>query len=198
MCFSLLKRSSRSRKSCNYITVCLWFQIRRNDPSRRRRIKRDLASIPKKGVAGLRIESSVEESLVEGRGHQTLSSDPLARGPSFSPIPVPPTNTPQTPHTPSTGSSGSSPQQQESMLMYLEQLRIQDDDEPEEEIGEEIRQVHSCVHQNFGSSPIRFRLPRPPRSHSHSRARSLSAPSLGPDELDEALVSLSLHPTSHL
>lgn len=28
-------------------------QIRRNDPSRRRRIKRDLVSIPKKGVAGL-------------------------------------------------------------------------------------------------------------------------------------------------
>ncbi|XP_056634175.1 E3 ubiquitin-protein ligase rnf146-like [Diorhabda sublineata] len=28
-------------------------QIRRNDPSRRRRIKRDFASVPKKGVAGL-------------------------------------------------------------------------------------------------------------------------------------------------
>ncbi|CAG0894790.1 unnamed protein product [Darwinula stevensoni] len=174
-------------------------QIRRNDPSRRRRIKRDLASIPKKGVAGLRIESSAEESLVEERGHrQTLSSDPLARGPSFSPIPVPPTNTPQTPHTPSTGSSSSSPQQQESMLMYLEQLRIQDEDEPVASTGEGMHQASSCVHQDFGSSPIRFRLQRPPRSHSHSRARSLSAPSLGPDELDEALVSLSLCPTSHL
>ena len=32
-------------------------QYRRNDPSRRRRIKRDLASAPKKGVAGLRMES---------------------------------------------------------------------------------------------------------------------------------------------
>ncbi|XP_063235262.1 E3 ubiquitin-protein ligase rnf146-like isoform X2 [Bacillus rossius redtenbacheri] len=31
-------------------------QLRRNDPSRRRRIKRDLATIPKKGVAGLRLE----------------------------------------------------------------------------------------------------------------------------------------------
>ncbi|KAJ8878143.1 hypothetical protein PR048_022610 [Dryococelus australis] len=30
-------------------------QLRRNDPSRRRRIKRDLATIPKKGVAGLRL-----------------------------------------------------------------------------------------------------------------------------------------------
>jgi len=32
-------------------------QYRRNDPSRRRRIKRDVASAPKKGVAGLRMES---------------------------------------------------------------------------------------------------------------------------------------------
>ena len=33
-------------------------QYRRNDPSRRRRIKRDLASAPKKGVAGLRMETA--------------------------------------------------------------------------------------------------------------------------------------------
>ena len=31
-------------------------QYRRNDPSRRRRIKRDQASGPKKGVAGLRLD----------------------------------------------------------------------------------------------------------------------------------------------
>ena len=46
-------------------------QQRRNDPSRRRRIKRDLSTIPKKGVAGLksddvdlvgRIPSSVPET----------------------------------------------------------------------------------------------------------------------------------------
>lgn len=35
-------------------------QYRRNDPSRRRRVKRDVASGPKKGVAGLRIEQEVE------------------------------------------------------------------------------------------------------------------------------------------
>ena len=34
-------------------------QYRRNDPSRRRKIKRDLASAPKKGVAGLRMEATV-------------------------------------------------------------------------------------------------------------------------------------------
>ncbi|XP_034238232.1 E3 ubiquitin-protein ligase RNF146 isoform X2 [Thrips palmi] len=33
-------------------------QLRRNDLSRRRRIKRDLASIPKKGIAGLRLEGA--------------------------------------------------------------------------------------------------------------------------------------------
>ena len=37
-------------------------QYRRNDPSRRRKIKRDLASAPKKGVAGLRMEAGGEET----------------------------------------------------------------------------------------------------------------------------------------
>ena len=36
-------------------------QYRRNDPSRRRRVKRDVASGPKKGVAGLRIEQDAGE-----------------------------------------------------------------------------------------------------------------------------------------
>ena len=39
-------------------------QYRRNDPSRRRRIKRDQASGPKKGVAGLRLDV-VEEPQEE-------------------------------------------------------------------------------------------------------------------------------------
>lgn len=33
-------------------------QSRKNDPSRQRRVKRDLSNIPKKGVAGLRIDSN--------------------------------------------------------------------------------------------------------------------------------------------
>ncbi|XP_017778006.1 PREDICTED: E3 ubiquitin-protein ligase rnf146-like [Nicrophorus vespilloides] len=37
-------------------------QLRRNDPSRRRKIKRDLASIDKKGVAGLRTSESNQNS----------------------------------------------------------------------------------------------------------------------------------------
>lgn len=35
-------------------------QQRQNDPSRKRQVKRDLASIPKKGVAGLRIDGSTD------------------------------------------------------------------------------------------------------------------------------------------
>lgn len=38
-------------------------QQRRNDPSRRRRIKRDLSSIPKKGVAGIKTEEGLEEGF---------------------------------------------------------------------------------------------------------------------------------------
>eukprot|EP00092_Neocalanus_flemingeri_P004657 GFUD01005021.1.p1 GENE.GFUD01005021.1~~GFUD01005021.1.p1 ORF type:complete len:327 (+),score=133.56 GFUD01005021.1:87-1067(+) len=38
-------------------------QYRRNDPSRRRRVKRDVATGPKKGVAGLRIEQEVVEAV---------------------------------------------------------------------------------------------------------------------------------------
>ena len=39
-------------------------QYRRNDPSRRRRVKRDVASGPKKGVAGLRIDQDQGEGAV--------------------------------------------------------------------------------------------------------------------------------------
>ena len=50
-------------------------QYRRNDPSRRRRIKRDVASAPKKGVAGLRMEaeptSGVSTDSNDGVGDRT-------------------------------------------------------------------------------------------------------------------------------
>lgn len=36
-------------------------QLRRNDPSRHRRIKRDLYNVPKKGVAGLRLNSQQQQ-----------------------------------------------------------------------------------------------------------------------------------------
>ena len=50
-------------------------QYRRNDPSRRRKIKRDLASAPKKGVAGLRMEANVEDTEVLSVALDTLNID---------------------------------------------------------------------------------------------------------------------------
>ena len=50
-------------------------QLRRNDPSRRRRIKRDLHDAPKKGVAGLRMNTHEEEQIVrEIRGAERPTS----------------------------------------------------------------------------------------------------------------------------
>ncbi|XP_046423836.1 E3 ubiquitin-protein ligase rnf146-like [Neodiprion virginianus] len=50
-------------------------QLRRNDPSRRRKIKRDLCTIPKKGVAGLRLNGRAEEPIVrEIRGAERPAS----------------------------------------------------------------------------------------------------------------------------
>ncbi|KAG7166177.1 E3 ubiquitin-protein ligase RNF146-like [Homarus americanus] len=100
-------------------------QLRRNDPSRRRRIKRDLSSIPKKGVAGIKLPSQLEaelsalhsaahaihipnprdptipSDLVDNIDSTTNSNDLCPRTPTA------PSNTPQTPHTPSAASSSS-------------------------------------------------------------------------------------------
>lgn len=114
-------------------------QMRRNDPFRRRRIKRDNASIPKKGVAGLRLLTPQDVSsdcddreLADGEevgggtaagatalvAHITRTLDMSVRSgtdaskrvQSPSRSPVPPNNTPQTPHTPSASSARSSPE----------------------------------------------------------------------------------------
>lgn len=50
-------------------------QIRQNDPSRIRRVKRDLTSIPKKGVAGLRLETN---DLTLGAGPSSNSDGALS------------------------------------------------------------------------------------------------------------------------
>ncbi|XP_065279963.1 E3 ubiquitin-protein ligase RNF146 isoform X2 [Dermacentor albipictus] len=41
-------------------------QVRRNDFSRRRRVKRDLAGVPKKGIAGIRLEEPPHDTTVGG------------------------------------------------------------------------------------------------------------------------------------
>ncbi|XP_033209542.1 E3 ubiquitin-protein ligase RNF146 [Belonocnema kinseyi] len=106
-------------------------QLRRNDPSRRRRIKRDLHNVPKKGVAGLRLNTQEEEQIVrEIRGAErptSPASDNLGTGDGTN-TPVPPSNTPQTPAggsasgdaTPLTDRSN---QRSESLHQILEQMR---------------------------------------------------------------------------
>ncbi|RZC39032.1 E3 ubiquitin-protein ligase rnf146 [Asbolus verrucosus] len=64
-------------------------QLRRNDPSRRRKIKRDFATIPKKGIAGLRTEESLTENSSEIRPIEGRNEDNI--------VPVTPSNTPQSP-----------------------------------------------------------------------------------------------------
>lgn len=98
-------------------------QIRRNDPSRRRRIKRDLATIPKKGVAGLRLEG-YQQALGE-QGEEIRPKSPTLQRTTdgaMTPTPVPPTNTPQTPAG-ETASGDTTPDQQESLHRAVEQIR---------------------------------------------------------------------------
>ena len=52
-------------------------QYRRNDPSRRRKIKRDQASAPKKGVAGLRMEEAGDLALSSALDSLDINSDPV-------------------------------------------------------------------------------------------------------------------------
>lgn len=62
-------------------------QLRRNDPGRRRKIKRDFATIPKKGIAGLR----TTETLVDPSELRNIE------GTADNLVPVTPSNTPRSP-----------------------------------------------------------------------------------------------------
>lgn len=46
-------------------------QVRRNDLTRRRRVKRDLATIPKKGIAGIRLDEPLQEEIGSRHGSRT-------------------------------------------------------------------------------------------------------------------------------
>jgi len=104
-------------------------QYRKSEPTRRRRIKRDLASIPKKGVAGLRMQATGEEAapLIAGMSDNAtmdLLSVAASRAATLnvtsncglSPTPQAPSNTPQTPQTPQTPRSPPSPIQEEESV----------------------------------------------------------------------------------
>ncbi|KAK2576790.1 hypothetical protein KPH14_005432 [Odynerus spinipes] len=104
-------------------------QLRRNDPSRRRRIKRDLYNVPKKGVAGLRLNSQEEEMVREIRGaERPVSPESDTMGGDGTSTPIPPSNTPQTPAG-GTASGDATPlndrmdQRSDSLHQILEQMR---------------------------------------------------------------------------
>ncbi|XP_076297990.1 ring finger protein 146 isoform X1 [Lasioglossum baleicum] len=105
-------------------------QLRRNDPSRRRKIKRDLYNVPKKGVAGLRLNNQDEDIIREIRGAErpaSPASDNMGTGDGTN-TPIPPSNTPQTPAG-GTASGDATPsndrmeQRSDSLHQVLEQMR---------------------------------------------------------------------------
>nr|CAD7400735.1 unnamed protein product [Timema poppensis] len=99
-------------------------QLRRNDPSRRRRIKRDLSTIPKKGIAGLRLEDS-EASGEHNEENQSKMSGEESQGNSDgATTPIPPTNTPQTPASNATSGTTTPDRQQDTFhRAVVEQFR---------------------------------------------------------------------------
>ncbi|XP_050292738.1 E3 ubiquitin-protein ligase RNF146-like [Anthonomus grandis grandis] len=64
-------------------------QLRRNDPSRRRQIKRDAGTIQKKGVAGIRTNPPSTSGFTEYRQNEIVSTETTPPGT--------PSNTPQSP-----------------------------------------------------------------------------------------------------
>ncbi|CAL4071245.1 unnamed protein product [Meganyctiphanes norvegica] len=138
--FELENSYSSGQRACEVLVAGFLYiidfdrmvQLRRNDPSRRRRIKRDLSSIPKKGVAGIKLQSQLQAELqainsgstahLGEFGASTISlnnSDNTVSSTTVNlnnnahsqdlcpPTPTAPSNTPQTPHTPSAASSSS-------------------------------------------------------------------------------------------
>lgn len=118
-------------------------QIRRNDPSRRRRIKRDLATIPKKGVAGLRLDG-YQQMSGEQVEEEVRPKSPTLQGTAdgaMTPTLVPPTNTPQTPAG-GTASGATTPDRQESLHRAVEQIRslsLRDDVSDSDDSDEDAR-----------------------------------------------------------
>ncbi|EZA47492.1 hypothetical protein DMN91_005066 [Ooceraea biroi] len=136
-------------------------QLRRNDPSRRRRIKRDLHNVPRKGVAGLRLNVQDEEIVREIRGAErpaSPASDSMGTGDGTN-TPIPPSNTPQTPAG-GTASGDATPlndridQRSDSLHQVLEQMRslvlrehlsLNSDNEFEEDIEEATIPDHPAL-----------------------------------------------------
>ena len=101
-------------------------QMRRNDNTRRRRIKRDFANAPRKGVAGLRTEFEQSHPYIENpHPVETHRSHSPLEGRTDNLIPITPSNTPQTP-----ASGRESPHQEnlEATIQRIQSLRLDSSD----------------------------------------------------------------------
>ncbi|XP_059172237.1 E3 ubiquitin-protein ligase rnf146-like [Physella acuta] len=116
-------------------------QSRRNDRTKKRRIKRDLINLAgRKGVAGLKLSADtvgIDSDRPGAEGHETSSSQsssvrrpiPIQQadrsGDSHSLSPPTPHNTPQTPMTPSESPPNSATTERD-LSVHLERLRLVD------------------------------------------------------------------------
>ncbi|XP_063401610.1 E3 ubiquitin-protein ligase RNF146-like [Mytilus trossulus] len=102
-------------------------QYRRNDRSRKRRMKRDLISIPDvKGVAGLKFDSEISSRLGGDGGEEIQSNTQpttTLTSPDTDDLTVP-NNTPQTPNTPVDSPPSSVTSSQQDLAEHLQQLNI--------------------------------------------------------------------------
>lgn len=168
-------------------------QVRRNDRSRKRKIRRDLVSIPGvKGVAGLKYSKSASPSngrpVGDGNEQSSQPSNPtlrtstasgLARRPITShgqlSVPHTPSNTPQTANTPVDSPPSSVQSSQQDLTSHLQNLNLQDDDSDTNE-AQMTRRVPSGSNDdsppsssNPSSSSEIVRPGNPASSHSRTR-----------------------------
>ena len=154
-------------------------QVRRNDRSRKRKIRRDLVSIPGvKGVAGLKYSKSAspshgrpvgdgnEQSSQAGNPAQNSTRAALTNPPQSAvsqgmpSVPRTPSNTPQTPNTPvdSPPNSVQSSQQdltssQQDLATQLQNLDLQSDESDTNEAGM-VRQLPSGSNEDSPPVPV--------------------------------------------
>lgn len=108
-------------------------QMRRNDPSRRRQVKRDFGTIPKKGVAGIRTEPPTSTHTDDPCPPEVRPASPT-EGRTDNIVPITPSNTPQSPT-----SGRESPNQEQDLQATVERisnLRLDSNRNDNEEVSE--------------------------------------------------------------
>ncbi|XP_039603755.1 E3 ubiquitin-protein ligase rnf146 [Polypterus senegalus] len=157
-------------------------QYRRNEHGRRRKIKRDIADIPKKGVAGLRLDSdssalqAARENSADGADITSVTSVVVPQGASSA---RPPTSLGGQPTSPSTPSSDAS----SSVEASFSQLQITDQNTIERGHNGEGEEVEEDVALSHGSS-----APNTSVDESESETSSEDSANDGEEELIDSQV----------